>query len=173
MTRAKRGPRASTQEPDLIPIMNLVCLLIPFLLLTATFVQYASIEATAPRPNPMTPASTPVDPPLNLSVLVTDAGFTVTARGVVLSRTGPSVDETRSSGPTIGLASGPGGPGYDFQELTSLLRDIKNDNESESGIFIGAERNVKYETIVRVMDATREDDEGELFPRVTMLGGVM
>jgi biopolymer transport protein ExbD len=166
-----------TEDPDeinLIPIMNLVCLLIPFLLLTATFVQYAVINVNAPRFNQAAQQSPPPDRlPLNLTVLVTDQGFTITARGQNLGGGAGAVDASANAGPTIPKKRMGGQMDYNYAELSKKVRDLKEENEDESQVNIGAERNIDYETIVRVMDATREDDQGELFPNVVLLGGVM
>jgi biopolymer transport protein ExbD len=161
------------KDPDLLPVMNLVCLLIPFLLLTATFVQYATINVNAPRAVPAGGVVDPEDRPLNLTVLVTDRGFTISKRGEIVTQGAALLDASAAAGPTIPSTRAGVGIGYDYEKLTSMLRDIKEDHENETRIMVGAERNIDYETIVQVMDATREDDRGELFPSVTMLGGVM
>jgi biopolymer transport protein ExbD len=148
-------------EPELIPVMNLVCLLIPFLMLTATFVEYAVIDVTAPRfvPGPHDRG----DPGLELTVLVTDRGFTIGTRGQGLE----------DALPTLPLVEAGGLAGYDYEGLRARLRSIKEDNEGESTIRIAAERNIPLETVVRVMDATRGDAGAELFPDVILLAGVI
>jgi biopolymer transport protein ExbD len=165
-----KGP----EDPDLIPIMNLVCLLIPFLLLTATFVQYAVINVNAPRFNQSASQAPPPDRlPLNLTVLVTDQGFTITARGQNLGAGAVGIDASANAGPTIPKKRISGKMDYDFAELSKKVRELKEENDEESQINIGAERNIEYEVIVQIMDATRLDDKGELFPNVVLLGGVM
>jgi biopolymer transport protein ExbD len=161
-------------EPNLIPVMNLVCLLIPFLLLTATFVQYAIINVNAPRFNQAAQQSPPPDRlPLNLTVLITDQGFTVTARGQNLGGGAGAIDASANAGPTIPKKRISGKMDYNYGELAKKVRELKDENEDESQVNIGAERNIDYETIVKVMDSTRIDDKGELFPNVVLLGGVM
>ncbi len=165
------GP--TTGEPDMIPVMNLVCLLIPFMLLTATFVQYAALTVTAPRLNPAGQPDGSEPPRLGLTVLVTDRGFTLSAHGKVLGQSALEVDAQETYGPSIPVRGSEASADLDFEKLTRMLRDIKDDNEGETSIMIGAERNVDFGTIVKVMDASREDQKGELFPQVTWLSGVM
>lgn len=161
-------------DPDLTPIMNLVCLLIPFLLLTAAFVEYSVISVNAPRFNQAQGTPPPTDKiPLNLTVLVTDQGFTITAKGQNLGAGSGGVDASANAGPTIPKKRGGGGMEYNYVELGNKVRELKEDNEDESQVNIGAERNISYEIIVKVMDETRGDDKGELFPNVVLLGGVM
>jgi biopolymer transport protein ExbD len=160
------------EEPNLIPVMNLVCLLIPFLLLTATFIQYAVIGASAPRLNPV-PGQPPAETrPLELTVLVTDQGFRLTSAGRSL---GPlaGADASRAASPTVPKTTRGGRADYDYSSLQLRLRQIKDEHEGESVIRIGAERNIDYATVVKVMDATRGDTAGELFPDVVLLAGVI
>jgi len=162
------------QDPDLIPILNLVCICIPFLLMMVSFVEYAVINVNAPRFNQAATQAPPQDRlPLNLTVLVTDQGFTVTARGQNVGAGADAVDASANAGPTIPKKRVGGKMDYNFAELSKKMRDLKNDNDEESQLNIGAERNIDYETIVKVMDATRSDDKGELFPNVVLLGGIM
>ncbi len=171
---AKKKDLEQGGDPDLIPIMNLVCLLIPFLLLTATFVQYAIINVNAPKFNTSASQAPPPDRiPLNLTVLVTDQGFTITAKGQNLGAGSAGIDASASSGPTIAKKRIGGVLDFDYDGLAKKVRELKDDNEDESQINIGAERNIEYATIVKVMDKTRVDDQGELFPNVVLLGGVM
>lgn len=167
-TRTREAPH----EPDLIPVMNLVCLLIPFLLLTATFIQYAVIDVSAPRLNPVPGEPAREARPLELTVLVTDQGFRITSAGRSL---GPAADADASQAtpPTVPVTRRQGGTDYDYASLQLRLRQIKDEHEGESVIRIGAERNIDYATVVKVMDASRGDLDGELFPDVVLLAGVI
>jgi len=164
--------REKPQEPDLIPVMNLVCLLIPFLLLTAAFIQYAVINVSAPRLNPVPGEPSSETHPLELTVLVTDQGFRITSAGRSL---GPAagVDASPAASPTVPMTRQEGKTDYDYPSLQLRLRQIKHEHEGESVIRIGAERNIDYATVVKVMDATRGDVDGELFPDVVLLAGVI
>ena len=164
----RKHEHVTAQEPDLIPVMNLVCLLIPFLLLTATFIQYAVITTSAPRLNPLPGSPQAARRPLELTVLVTDQGFRITSAGRSLGPTGEA-DATDAAAPTVPKKSA----SYDYPSLQLELRQIKDDHEGESVIRIGAERNIDYATVVKVMDATRSDADGELFPDVVLLAGVI
>jgi len=170
-----RKPREGFQLEDLNlqPIMNLVCILIPFLLLCAAFVQYASINVSSPR---FGSAATrdeerPPDekPPLNLTVFITDEGFRIAARGGVLG--GSAGADTGSSGPSIRKK----GEDYDYEGLTKKLREIKDlpEVQEETNVIIGAEPDIKYDVIIKAMDACRRDDKGKLlFPDVTISTGI-
>lgn len=76
---AGKGRRTAEEAPlDLVPIMNLVTILIPFLLMSAQFVTLAVIDSTLPAIGPPQEVQEePDEPPLMLSIAVTDQGFTV------------------------------------------------------------------------------------------------
>ncbi|MFH1437712.1 MAG: biopolymer transporter ExbD [Pseudomonadota bacterium] len=170
----KRKPLEKPEDAYLIPVMNLVCLLIPFLLLTATFVTYGVINVNAPRFNQAAQQQQQPDRlPLNLTILVTDQGFTISAKGQNLSSEGGGVDATSAAGPTVPKKRVEGKMDYDYDGLAKKIREIKDENEDESQINIGAEKSILYGVIVKVMDATRDDSKGELFPNVVLLGGVI
>jgi biopolymer transport protein ExbD len=174
MARKRKGETEVPEDLQIIPFMNLVALLIPFLLLTATFVSYAIIDVNAPRFNKAAQSQQQPDRmPLNLTVLVTDQGFTLSAKGQSLSGEGEGVDASSAAGPTIPKKRVGGNMEYDYEALADKVRELKDEHEEESQINIGAEKDIKYEIIVKVMDFTREDDKGELFPNVVLLGGVI
>lgn len=194
MAQGKRG--AVAEELDLVPIMNLVTILIPFLLMAAQFVSYAVIDSTLPAIGPPQTIEDQEDEeePLNLSVFITDKGFTVAGSAAVLKSEGGG-EEGEEKGPTIECRT-PGcvysregdGPAeaYDVMELRRLLTEIKEEYPDEQNVILVPEPDVPYEVLVLTMDATREnpdagnadgDTEGQcngrcLFPFVVIAGGV-
>ena len=82
--RRERGDQVE-EALDLVPIMNLVTILIPFLLMAAQFVHLAVIDSTLPAIGQPTEVEEepPDKPPLVLTVALTDRGFTVTGADAV------------------------------------------------------------------------------------------
>jgi hypothetical protein len=186
-------------ELNLVPIMNLVTILIPFLLMASSFVSLAVIDSTLPaigKP-PSEPQEEPDEKPLNLSVIITDAGYTVAGAEAVVA--GPQPGEERG-GPTIPcLKEGcPEADTYDIKELQRLMNEIKDKygkgdescdptNEAEfdqpsCSVILVPESTIPYEVLVMTMDATRDDPENpvtiggeqyprDLFPYVVIAGG--
>ncbi len=185
---AGKGRRTTEETPlDLVPIMNLVTILIPFLLMSAQFVTLAVIDSTLPAIGPPQEVQEePDEPPLMLSVAVTDQGFTILGdNGVV---TGESEEEgaegEEAEGepePTIPCAERPctSAESYDFEELTRMLSLIKDEYPDDQNVILVPEGRIQYEVIVRTMDSTREDksqkgeddSSRELFPFVVIAGG--
>jgi hypothetical protein len=184
-----KGRRALELPPlDLIPIMNLVTILIPFLLMSAQFVQLAVIDSTLPAIGPPVeaPPDEDTDPPLMLSIAVTDQGFTLLGdNGVVTGDGGDEGEEAEPEEgteiePTIPCASRPcdGVESYDYKELTRMLGLIKDEYPEDENVILVPESRVPYEVIVLTMDHSREDPSTKvdgsprvLFPFVVIAGG--
>ena len=145
----------------MIPIMNLVCMLIPLLIFGAVFVQYRTVEVSSSSPVPG--PDTVDEPSLQLRVWVTDAGFHV--------RVNPNFRQAWMSESTQPGLVGPdipvGPDGDDYATLTARLRELKERFGSERRMILGAEDNVAYDVLIHVMDASR-GGEKELFPDVTL-----
>lgn len=193
MKGKKRGEES--EELNLVPIMNLVTILIPFLLMAAQFVSYAVIDSTLPAIGPPVPVEEePEEKPLNLSVMVTTEGFTLSGEHPELKNEGGG-DEGEEKNTTIecltpgcSYESGSGeGPAetYDIGELRALLGRIKDDKPEERNVILVPDHDVPYEVLVMTMDATREDPDAAgttdedmtcngrcLFPFVVIAGGV-
>ncbi|MFK7929562.1 MAG: ExbD/TolR family protein [Myxococcota bacterium] len=188
---------AEAEELNLVPIMNLVTILIPFLLMAAQFVSYAVIDSTLPAIGPPVPVEEePEEKPLNLRIMITDEGFTVAGEHPELKNEGGG-EEGEDKGSTIECLT----PGctfndsadppetadvaYDVTQLRSLLGRIKDDKPEEKNVILVPDSDLPYGVLVMAMDATREDPEAGgtteadagcngrcLFPFVVIAGGV-
>ena len=180
MSKGKRNQEA--EELDLVPIMNLVTILIPFLLMASSFVTLAAIDSTLPAIGPPSqPSDEEPEETLNLSIAITDEGYTIMGSDAVLKSDGPDGEK----GPTLPCKrSGCDTPdSYDTKGLTEMLSEIKDRWEDEENVILVPESQVAYETLILTMDAAREDpsktetgDDGasrkkQLFPNVVIAGG--
>jgi hypothetical protein len=173
------------QELNLIPIMNLVTILIPFLLMAAEFVQLAVIDSTLPAIGPPQPVEEEPDkPPLNLSLAITDKGITVLGADAVLNPEGGAPAEGEERPPTVPCKTGGecnALDDYDWDELTRILGLIKDEYPDDENVILVPDSRVQYEIIVTTMDSSREDranpgPDGKarlLFPFVVIAGGAM
>lgn len=161
---------------DLVPIMNLVTILIPFLLLGSAFVSLAVIDSTLPAIGapPSEEQEEDDKEKLNLTIAITDQGYTIAGASAVLP------GDSEGGGPTIACTR-PGCPtvdSYDTAELTRVLGQIKDRYEDEENVILMPESEIPYEVLVVTMDATREDPNTKvdnkprlLFPYVVIAGG--
>lgn len=174
---SKKGEDA--EDLNLVPIMNLVTILIPFLLMAAEFVSLSVIDSTLPAigaPTDATPQDEPDKPPLNLSVIITNAGYTIAGSAAVLKNR----NEGSEGGPTVPCkeAGCPSVESYNIKELRALLNQIKDEYPEEENVILVPESSVKYSVIVQTMDGTRDDPDNKedgkarlLFPYVVIAGG--
>jgi biopolymer transport protein ExbD len=112
-------------EPDLVPIMNLVMLLIPFLLMASAFFEVAVINVSAPKvASGPAPEDTPKDdkPKLNLTVVISKIGFKVCAHGGCLGPGGARAEKGAASGPSAG-----GEPTFGLKSYTHECGEFKGD----------------------------------------------
>ena len=222
-------------ELNLMPFMNLMTLLIPFLLYSASFITIAVIDSSLPAigaPNPDQEKEEDDKVPLNLTIGITDEGFSISGSAPVLGCGESGADgestckkipliedanycaETQCAGATAAAAAGqstgevcvPDPACHDFNALANLMKEIKNprweggkmvtEYPDEGNVIIAPNKDIRYATLVKVMDSTREvaaptggtltppmkgEDSGTasecyprvcLFPYVVIAGGV-
>jgi biopolymer transport protein ExbD len=168
-------------ELNLIPIMNLVTILIPFLIMAAQFVQLSVIDSTLPAIGPPQPAEeTPDKPPLKLSLAITGKGITVLGADAVLFPAGaPPLAEGEARPPTIPCGGGKCQrvSDYAWKDLTRELSKIKDMYPDEQNVILVPDGDIHYEVLVKTMDASRDDKltggARDLFPFVVIAGGAI
>jgi biopolymer transport protein ExbD len=132
----------TTPEPDLIPVLGCMFLLIPALLLAMEVATMGSVTVSPPRYQ----ASTGQDPgqehPFRFLVTVRNDGF--------LAKVG-YVRSTDDSGTEIEVR----GAEHDFASLESLAKELKHQYRDESRVTVTAESDIPLQTIVRTLDALR------------------
>jgi len=182
----RRNFQDEEMELNLTPMMNLIAILIPALLVSTVFVEIAVINVSAPAigtaPDAEPPKDKPDKPPLNLTVTVTDKGYTLAGSGGVLNTVGADAE---AKGPTIPiiqsqvdcqhyLGTWPPprsknrsqakcedvGPRtfwvYDRGALTKKFLELKDAFPEETRMIIAAEEDIEFEAIINVMDSGRE-----------------
>ena len=169
-------------ELNLVPYLDIIMNIIMFLLATVTFsATLTSINVNLPTALTATPSQTdaPPKPELNLTVSVTEKGFTIATSGAVLFRgfrldagadaaSPPSVVQTTSELPTLPLVSGQ----PDLTGLSRALGQIKERYPTEERAILTASPQIPYELLVHTMDAMRSADGKLLFPSVLLGAGV-
>jgi hypothetical protein len=151
----------------LIPLLSLVCLLIPLLIYGAVFVKFRTLAVGAPKIVPPPGKPVPREVALDLTVMITDQGFHFKVH--------PSFRQPWMSAAIDG--AGPDIPrtdqGFDFVRLGERLRQIKGEHRGETRIILGAEDHISYDILIKAMDYARGDEAEQLFPNVTLTRGVV
>jgi biopolymer transport protein ExbD len=175
-----RSSRSTEQvEPNLFPLMNLMVVLIPLLLSTATFVRIGVIELDLPPAAAVAGGEEAlpkeVEQTLDLSVTITDEGFYISSSLAIL-RSGPE------GGPSIPkIVAADGSSQYDYAQLSEKLYEIKSRAQGQfpdaNHIIVQAEPSIRYQVLVYTMDAARSIRRDErvysLFPDVSLSAGVL
>jgi biopolymer transport protein ExbD len=167
----KRREMQSFEGDPLIPIMNLVCMLIPLLLYGAVFVRFMTLEVNSPKMS-SAPQEQPPDQneKLNLTVMITDQGFHFKVNPKFRMPWMSMATETASAGPDIPKKD----DDWDYEELRRRLKELKENHREETQIILGAEDDIRFEVLIRAMDYSKLDDNKErLFPDVTLTRGVV
>ena len=170
------------QELNLAPIMNVVMILIPLLLVSASFLIVATLEVHSPQGQNVNPSE--VDPPEEVPVprvlvAITENGFTVSdlRQSDVFRQSGLSapIPECHNAVPVepgqvaVTVCTNPNAsPGssllerLDYRGLYNRLVEVYRQpewtarwDESNSIINIVADREVPVEVVIRTMDVAR------------------
>lgn len=163
-----------TEPPDLIGVMNLFMVLIPFLLLGAAFFKVAVIPSSLPTHTPQTS-----DVPLTPKTVTVN--LVIEKDGLQLSGTSTSLTEEELADISAAWArlpsTTPGKPGpYPLDKLVAKLKEIKSYYEKSNTMIVLPYSGLEYDTLVRILDASRdyvigkdangEDIRADLFPVV-------
>jgi len=186
-------------ELNVVPYLDVVTNVVMFLLASMTTYQltFGNLNITAPSRSDSGGGGEDSAPKeeLNLSVFVTEGGFTIAARGGQLvnprTNTTPTI-ETHPISDTERLArSGDMRTGkgtwcpeelqleWDYPALSKKLAEFKygpnvpEDFKKETKVILTANPGICYNVLVRTMDGVRKDTENrELFPDVILSAGV-
>jgi biopolymer transport protein ExbD len=157
-------------ELNLVPYLDVVTNLVMFMLLsTVGLISLGVLDVGTPRigtPDAALTAPGSDQPPLNLTVGITERGFYVSGAGGVVTGDAKhdAVDVTRP--PTIPRK----GDDYDYDALGTLLVGVKERFPHESRVILVATNDTPYDLVIHTMDACREQrSDGAsrlLFPEV-------
>jgi len=135
-----RDRQVKNNDVNIIGVMNVFLLLIPFLLMTAAFIRLAAIDLSLPSlgksrgPNE--------EPPKNLVLVI-----------LAIRETGFQLKSSLNvKFDPIEIHSGQ----YNYAKLVEQLKVIKARQPQVEDIIIAPEAKVKYDVIIKVMDRCRE-----------------
>ncbi|MEE4311193.1 MAG: biopolymer transporter ExbD [candidate division KSB1 bacterium] len=137
-------------DVNIIPVMNIFLLLIPFLLLTAAFVKIAVLEISLPSLGRGAAAQEEIKQK-NLILVI----LSIKEKGFQVKSPGFKFDPLNKIGTQ-----------YNYNELKNQLKQIKTRHGHAEDIIISPESKVKYDIIIKTMDQCR--DAG--FPNVSLAG---
>lgn len=147
----KRHARFLQQELSLTSLMDMITILVVFLLVTAVFAKTAVIETYLPQEGGIEAVPSAGKAPDVLIVVTTENGFNLGGLG-------------KGSIPKKGGY-------YDYRLLTMELIKLKERHPDKEEAILIFSPDTSYDTVIKVMDATRETAEGarrKLFPLASL-----
>jgi biopolymer transport protein ExbD len=164
-------------ELNLVPYLDIVTNIIMFLMMTTTFAAaLGNVNVSSPTTARSTEPTNPDTPPprdLNLTVQISDKGFTLAASGAVLYEndvpgklpTLPKITVQSERGPILD---------FDYAGLTRKMAEIKDKvaGPEDTKVIINANPEITYESVIATMDAARNQGPKVLFPDVLLSAGV-
>lgn len=151
-SRKKIPEFESMEELSLVPYLDVMMNLVIFMLVTIASFMPLGILTIYPPSIRKDDAGTAEKPPesINLSVAISqDAGY------LILSNDGPAPPIPRK-------ANGE----WDYEALGKRAVEIKNKHKEERTVTLSADRPIRYEVIIKTMDALRADKAKLLFDDV-------
>lgn len=171
---ARKRKKEVVPDLDLVPIMNLVTILIPFLIMAAEFIQLAVIDSSAP-PIGKPPANQADEDPFQLIVMLMENGLYIDGSKDVKQLVYQGDEPSSSSGdgenserePKFRCTDGraeiercDSKDHYDWKSLAVLLKEIKEEfsdgDDLVEDIIIMPDHEIRYDVIVRAMDVVRD-----------------
>lgn len=168
MARTGRVRRRSEEDTELnmVPIMNMFMVLIPFLLMSASFIHLKAINTSVPihASKSKTEADKAADVKVTVMLALGENNLNVTASANELSAAQLTALEA-----AISLN---GGLETAERKLREALRNIKTKYPGSDTIVLVPEASILYDDIIRTMDMARNIDQSDLFPNVVLSGSL-
>ena len=132
-TGNKGGKKPLNADLNLVPYIDLLTCMVAFLLITAVWSQLARLEAHQ-KGQGQAGEDTPPEKVFKLVVVVNTEGFNLVA------------DQDQQPIPKKGDQ-------YDIEKLSTELKKMKDAHPDKNDVQIASEDTIKFETLVRTMDA--------------------
>jgi len=155
-------------EVNMVPIMNMFLVLVPFLLMSASFLHIKAINTSAPvLSSSSEPQTLPGEKVIKGTVI---AQFQ--KEGIQLSLNADTLSaEEKVKWDTLLNATRAGQ--YPFNQLSEYLQRLKAAYPASDTLILIPEKETLYETIIQTMDVARHSEEEiKLFPNVVLSGKV-
>jgi biopolymer transport protein ExbD len=152
-------------ELNMIPIMNIFLVIIPFLLTSVSFFHIKVISTSVPVMADSTHVSVkPEKIKLTVIVEMRQADMRLSATAEELDLQGLEQFDQLIKLQAAGM--------YPLIKLNEYLQSIKNTYPASDTLILIPDETVIYESIIQAMDAARNFNESPLFPNVVLSGSL-
>ncbi|WP_291317242.1 biopolymer transporter ExbD [Desulfuromonas sp.] len=146
---------------DMVPVMNMFLVLIPFLLMSASFLHLKAINTSVPvRAETVSEAAPEQKVKVTVIVELGEGGIKMSALADeldagTLERLDATIEKSKDQE-------------YAFGQMVGHLEQIKSRYPASDTIIVIPEDSVRYHAIIETMDAARYSEETPLFPKVVL-----
>lgn len=169
MARNGKLRRMSEDETELnmVPIMNMFMVLIPFLLMSASFFQIKAINTSIPvHAESKQDEEALLTPEVKVTLLLA-----IHEDQMTLSAMSNQLDQSTLSDMETTILK-PDGSEHSNVGLVGVLEDIKARYPASDTIVIIPDPSVLYDDIIQTMDLARNQEKISLFPNVVLSGSL-
>lgn len=168
-------------EPDTLPLMNIIFMLILSLLTMASLLPLGFLSSEAQKLSTGTAGITEEEKekknPLNLIVFITDDGFNFSVQGTAKMGVQDPSNPNRKLALVPKVLMPNGLKEYDFERLKEKLAEFKKIDPVEESMTITADPEVPFDAVIQTMDWSRFENVGgekkSLFPKVSFAAGLV
>ncbi len=159
-----RNQEQQDVEIDMVPIMNMFLVLIPFLLISSSFLHLKVINTSIPVKSASTTELTPEQSEVKLTLMV------ALNKGVIEVK--PSASELSDAQlKKLDFSVKRTDDDAAYQELTARLSELKQTYPNSDTVILSPDDSVPYQDMIRLMDAARgPNPEDVLFGKVVLSG---
>jgi biopolymer transport protein ExbD len=165
------APDEEAGELNIVPFLDIITNVLMFVLASISVTFTVSLMADAPKQGRGGVKANVVEESLNLTVFITTDGYVIKGRAATIAEGCSGIGSGKPTVPRVaaGATESSDGKRYDAEGLRKCVRKLKDEvpnADAEQQVMVTANPNVPFQEIVRVMDAVRSDDKGDLFPNV-------
>lgn len=153
-------------ELNMVPIMNMFMVLIPFLLMSAAFYNIKAVNTSIPVHSNAPAPDTSVEKEIKITVVLELKASEVRISALSDQVQPEALNEMETT------IKRPSGGDMSVAALGAFLKKIKTRYPASDTLLLIPDDNVLYREIIQAMDCVRNDDAGSLFPNVVLSGSL-
>jgi biopolymer transport protein ExbD len=165
--RKRRNRQQADVDVDMVPIMNMFLVLVPFLLMSASFLHIKAINTSVPVLGDAATEITQTEKTIKTTVVAEIKG-----NGIALTVNADALEQNEINqwSEIIPMSES---KEYLFADLKAYLMRLKKTYPASDTIIIIPDSEVLYDTIIHTMDVARYSNEKmKLFPNVVISGKI-
>lgn len=163
----RRAKEEEDTELNMVPIMNMFMVLIPFLLMSASFYHIKAVNTSIPIHGnpPPTEQSAPKEEKIKITVVLElkEDQIAISALSDKLDTEELATLEKRIARPAGEIS---------VAEVAEFLKQVKTRYPASDTLLLIPDGNVSYNEIIQAMDCARSYQTDALFPNVVLSGSL-